>query len=169
GIDVRVVAETVVRDEIATDVRDMVEGGVDWLTHLVIKSVQREQGHKIIGVELAIIALTKRVAELERDNSRLRGTVSVKAEAMEARKAAMNLEPLNEIGDKQEGDNDDDSEGGGGGNVNGRNGNGGHRGNENGGNGNGGRNGNENGNGNHGMNNGGFMPMARECTFQEFL
>nr|GFA70626.1 hypothetical protein [Tanacetum cinerariifolium] len=37
----------------------------------------------------------------------------------------------------------------------------------NGGNENGG-NGNE-GNGNHGMNYGGFMPMARECTFQDFL
>nr|GFC99777.1 hypothetical protein [Tanacetum cinerariifolium] len=38
---------------------------------------------------------------------------------------------------------------------------------DNGGNGNGG-NGNE-GNRNHGMNYGSFMPMARECTFQDFL
>nr|GFA79005.1 hypothetical protein [Tanacetum cinerariifolium] len=36
------------------------------------------------------------------------------------------------------------------------------------GNGDNGGNGNE-GNGNHGMNYGGFMPMARECTFQDFL
>nr|GEZ78529.1 putative reverse transcriptase domain-containing protein [Tanacetum cinerariifolium] len=48
---------------------------------------------------------------------------------------------------------------------NGGNGNGDNGGNENGGNG---GNGNE-GNVNHGMNYGGFMPVARECTFQDFL
>ncbi|GJZ22466.1 hypothetical protein Tco_0559505 [Tanacetum coccineum] len=42
-----------------------------------IEGVQREQGHMIVGVELAVIALTKRIAELDRDNRRLRGTVSV--------------------------------------------------------------------------------------------
>ncbi|GJW74263.1 reverse transcriptase domain-containing protein [Tanacetum coccineum] len=62
------------------------------------------------------------------------------AEEMEAREAARTLEPLNENGDELEG--------------------------ENGGNGNGG---NGNRNGNHGMNYGGFMPVARECTFQDFL
>ncbi|GKG46248.1 hypothetical protein Tco_0501094, partial [Tanacetum coccineum] len=67
------------------------------------------------------------------------------AEEMEAREAARTLELLNENGDEQEGEN-----GG-----NGNRGNGG-----NGGNGNGNRN------GNHGMNYGGFMPVARECTFQ---
>nr|GFA07986.1 reverse transcriptase domain-containing protein [Tanacetum cinerariifolium] len=46
--------------------------------------------------------------------------------------------------------------------------NGGHGGNGNGNNGGNGGNGNE-GNGNHGMNYGGFMLMARECTFQDFL
>ncbi|GKF65706.1 hypothetical protein Tco_0192223 [Tanacetum coccineum] len=71
---------------------------------------------------------------------------------MEARKAARTLEPMNENGDEQEGGN-----GG-----NGGNGNGGNRGNGN------ERNG-ENGNGNHGMNYEGFMPVARECTFQDFL
>ncbi|GKF55961.1 putative reverse transcriptase domain-containing protein [Tanacetum coccineum] len=71
-------------------------------------------------------------------------------EEMEAREAARTLEPLNENVDKQEGDN--------GGNGNGGNGNGGNGENENG-----------NRNRNHGMNYGGFMPMARECTFQDFL
>ncbi|GKF87512.1 hypothetical protein Tco_0258389, partial [Tanacetum coccineum] len=61
--------------------------------------------------------------------------------------AASSLEPLNENGDKLEGEN-------------GGNGNGG-----NGGNGNGGNRGNGNRNGNHGINYGGFMPVARECTF----
>ncbi|GJV80885.1 hypothetical protein Tco_1516755 [Tanacetum coccineum] len=129
-----------------------------------IEGVQREQGHRIVGVESAVTALTERVAELERDIRRLRGTVSVErrclthdlerprthgeikdliarrvAEEIEAREAAMNLEPLNENGDEQEGGN---GNGGNEGNGNGGNGGNGNRGN--GGNGNG-RNG-ENGN-----------------------
>nr|GEZ54393.1 hypothetical protein [Tanacetum cinerariifolium] len=32
------------------------------------------EGHRIVGVELVVTALTERVAELERDNRRLRGT-----------------------------------------------------------------------------------------------
>ncbi|GJX66264.1 hypothetical protein Tco_0300607 [Tanacetum coccineum] len=178
-----------------------------------IEGVQREQGHRMVGVESAVIALTERIVELERDNMRLRGTASVEsqrvdrlqrgmsrmqrelrqmrrlrfydrvrvgrleakmpntrsgasmtreefeelvnrrvAEEMEAREAARTLEPLNENVDEQEGEN-------------GGNGNGGNRGNGNGGNG---ENGNGNRNGNHGMNYGGFMPVARECTFQDF-
>ncbi|GKA65173.1 putative reverse transcriptase domain-containing protein [Tanacetum coccineum] len=142
-----------------------------------IEGVQREQGHRIVGVMSAIISLTERIAELERDNKRLKGTTSVESQRVdrlqrdmsrmqrelrqirrlrfydrkiEAREAARTLEPLNENGDELEGEN--------GGNGNGGNGNGG-----NGGNGNGNRN------GNHGMNYGGFMPVARECTFQDFL
>nr|GEZ43985.1 hypothetical protein [Tanacetum cinerariifolium] len=69
------------------------------------------------------------------------------AEEMKACEAAGNLKTLNENGDEQDGEN-------------GGNGNGGNRGNGNGGNGE---------NRNHGMNYGGFMPMARECTFQNFL
>nr|GFC69294.1 hypothetical protein [Tanacetum cinerariifolium] len=48
-----------------------------------IKGVKREQGHRIIRVELAVTALTKRVAELERDNRRLRGTASVKSQRVD--------------------------------------------------------------------------------------
>ncbi|GJR40309.1 putative reverse transcriptase domain-containing protein [Tanacetum coccineum] len=70
------------------------------------------------------------------------------AEEMEAREAVMNLEPMNENGDEQEGGNGGNGNGGNGENINGGNG---HR------------------NGNHGMNYGGFMPVARECTFQDFL
>nr|GEV57858.1 hypothetical protein [Tanacetum cinerariifolium] len=43
----------------------------------VIKGVQREQGRRIVRVESAVTALTERVAELERDNRRLRGITSV--------------------------------------------------------------------------------------------
>ncbi|GJZ98275.1 putative reverse transcriptase domain-containing protein, partial [Tanacetum coccineum] len=149
-----------------------------------IEGVQREQGHRIVGVESAVIALTERIAELERDNMSLRHHEKMPntrsgasmtheefeelvarrvAEELEAREAARTLEPLNENGDELEGDN------GGNGNGNGGNGNGngnGGNGNGNGGNGNGG---NGNRNGNHGMNFGGFMPVARECTFQDFL
>nr|GEV92759.1 putative reverse transcriptase domain-containing protein [Tanacetum cinerariifolium] len=62
-------------------------------------------------------------------------------EEMKAREAAMNLEPLNENGNEREG------------NGNGWNG----------------ENENGNRNRNHGMNYEGFMPLARECTFQDFL
>ncbi|GJR07691.1 putative reverse transcriptase domain-containing protein [Tanacetum coccineum] len=231
GIDARVVVEAIDRDETETGVRGRVEVRVERVTHPVMPedisepaqegAVEamyetlgdlREQGHRIVGVESAVIALTERIAELERDNMRLRGTMSVEsqrvdrlqrgmsrmqrelrqmrrlrfydrvrvgrleakmpstrsgasmtreefeelvtrrvAEEMEAREAARTLEPLNENGDELEGEN-------------GGNGNGGNRGNGNGGNG-----GNGNRNGNHGMNYGGFMPVARECTFQDFL
>ncbi|GKG37759.1 hypothetical protein Tco_0456982, partial [Tanacetum coccineum] len=88
------------------------------------------------------------------------------AKEIEAREAAINLKPLNENGDEQEGGNRNRGNGGNGNGRNEGNGNGG-----NGGNGNkrNGENGNGNKNMNHGMNYGGFMPVARECTFQDFL
>nr|GEY00656.1 hypothetical protein [Tanacetum cinerariifolium] len=49
----------------------------------VIEGVQREQGHKIVGVESAVAALTERVAELKRDNRRLRGTASVESQRVD--------------------------------------------------------------------------------------
>nr|GEW88170.1 hypothetical protein [Tanacetum cinerariifolium] len=140
-----------------------------------IEGVQREQGRRIVGVESSVIALIERITELERDKRRLRRIASVErrclthdpehyeeveelvarqvAEEIEAHEAARNLETLNENGDEQEGEN-------------GGNGNGGNEGNGN-------RRNRENGNGNrnrnHGMNYGGFMPVARECTFEDFL
>ncbi|GJR57878.1 hypothetical protein Tco_1500040 [Tanacetum coccineum] len=88
GIDVRVVVETIARDEIRTDTRDIVKGGDDKRFHdhtvaipvhrvQVIEGVQREQGRRTVRVESAVTALTERNAELERDNRRLRGTASV--------------------------------------------------------------------------------------------
>nr|GEV75149.1 putative reverse transcriptase domain-containing protein [Tanacetum cinerariifolium] len=96
-----------------------------------IAGVQRDQGHRIVGVESAVTALTERVAELERDNKRIRGTVSVEsqkvdrlqrdmspsmtneeveelvsrrvAKEMKAREAARNLKTLNENEEEQEG------------------------------------------------------------------
>nr|GEW01184.1 putative reverse transcriptase domain-containing protein [Tanacetum cinerariifolium] len=187
------------------------EGAVEVTYETLGDLVQR-----IVGVESAVTILTERVAELERDNQRLRGTASVEsqrvdrlqrgmsrmqremrqmrrfrfydrvrvgrleakmpntrsrasmtheevkelitcrvAEEIEAREVARNLEALNENEEEQEGENGGNENGGNEGNGNGDNGR-----NENGGN---------EGNGNHGMNYGGFMPMARECTFQDFL
>nr|GEX75270.1 hypothetical protein [Tanacetum cinerariifolium] len=54
------------------------EGAVE-----VIEGVQKEQGHRIVGVESAITALTERVAKLERDNRRLRDTASVKSQRVD--------------------------------------------------------------------------------------
>ncbi|GKG33046.1 hypothetical protein Tco_0430556, partial [Tanacetum coccineum] len=48
-----------------------------------IEGVQREQGHRIVGVESTVIALTERIAELERDNMRLRGTMSVESQRVD--------------------------------------------------------------------------------------
>ncbi|GKF47080.1 hypothetical protein Tco_0136882 [Tanacetum coccineum] len=48
-----------------------------------IERVQREQGHMIVRVESAVIALTERIAELERDNRRLRGTMSVESQRVD--------------------------------------------------------------------------------------
>ncbi|GJT69317.1 hypothetical protein Tco_1028603 [Tanacetum coccineum] len=45
----------------------------------VIEGVQREQEHKIVGVESEVTALTEMIAELERDNKRLRDTASVES------------------------------------------------------------------------------------------
>nr|GEV54854.1 putative reverse transcriptase domain-containing protein [Tanacetum cinerariifolium] len=43
-------------------------------------AIEREQGRRIVGVESAVTALTERVAELESDNRRLRGTASVESQ-----------------------------------------------------------------------------------------
>ncbi|GKD74571.1 hypothetical protein Tco_1332853 [Tanacetum coccineum] len=164
-----------------------------------IESIQRDQGHMIVATGQQGAVLSERIRELERDNMRHRDMIDVTmpntrsgatmtreginkliarqvAEALEARDASRNLEPLVEGGDDQEDENGDDYEGGNGnGNGNGGvNGNGNGGGNDNGnGNGNGIRNGDGNGgvNGhmNHNVNFRGFMPIARECTYQDFL
>nr|GFC17012.1 hypothetical protein [Tanacetum cinerariifolium] len=46
-------------------------------------AAEREQGCRIVGVDLAVVALTERVAEFERDNQRLRGTTSVKSQRVD--------------------------------------------------------------------------------------
>nr|GEX85931.1 putative reverse transcriptase domain-containing protein [Tanacetum cinerariifolium] len=55
------------------------------------KGVQREQGHRIVGVESVVIALTERVADLERDNRRLRDTTSVKSQRVDRLQRCMKM------------------------------------------------------------------------------
>ncbi|GKD30527.1 hypothetical protein Tco_1241305, partial [Tanacetum coccineum] len=75
----------------------------------------------MVGVESTVIALTERIAELERDNMRLRGTTSVETHELPSLEmvvsiAARTLEPLNENVDEQEGENGGNGNGGNGGN-----------------------------------------------------
>ncbi|GJT42123.1 putative reverse transcriptase domain-containing protein [Tanacetum coccineum] len=98
------------------------------------------------------------------------------AKALEAHDAARNLKPLVEGGGEPEDENGDGYEGrNGGGNRNGGMNRNGNEGNENegvNGNENDGGSDNRNGNGNggeNGYNFGGFMPVTRECTYQDFL
>ncbi|GJZ80453.1 hypothetical protein Tco_0645447, partial [Tanacetum coccineum] len=136
----------------------------------VIEGIQREQGHRIIRVESAVTALTERIAELERDNKRLRGTASVESQRVNRLQHGMSRmqRELRHIR-RQEGGNRGNGNGGNRGNGNGGNGGNGNEGNRGNGNRGNGENRNGNRNGNHGMNYGGFMPVARECTFQDFL
>ncbi|GKF74370.1 hypothetical protein Tco_0220702 [Tanacetum coccineum] len=93
GIDARVVVKAVDRDETKTGVRGPVKVRVEKVMHHVMPedipepaqegAVEREQGHRIVGVESAVIALTERVAKLERDNKRLRGTASVESQRVD--------------------------------------------------------------------------------------
>ncbi|GKA39251.1 hypothetical protein Tco_0731802, partial [Tanacetum coccineum] len=102
GIDARVVVETVARDDVETGTRDPIIVSDDGDTPPMVPKVTlepaqegaagstyetlgdlREQGHRIVGVESTVTALTKRIAELERDNWRLRDTVSVKSQRVD--------------------------------------------------------------------------------------
>ncbi|GKB04951.1 putative reverse transcriptase domain-containing protein [Tanacetum coccineum] len=91
GIDARVVVEAVDREESKTSMRGLVKVKVERVTHPVMLEDNPEPAHlvevtyetlgdlvkRIVGAELVVTVLTERVAELERDNRRLRGTTSV--------------------------------------------------------------------------------------------
>ncbi|GKA29269.1 hypothetical protein Tco_0715514 [Tanacetum coccineum] len=98
GIDARVVVEFVDREESEMGTRGPVEVKVKRVTHprfhdhteaipvhhiQAIEGVQREQGRRIVGAESAFTVLTERVAELGRDNRRLRGTASVESQRVD--------------------------------------------------------------------------------------
>ncbi|GJY02785.1 hypothetical protein Tco_0360937 [Tanacetum coccineum] len=75
GIDARVVVETIDRDETETGVRGPVEVRVERVTHPVMPEDIPEPAQEGSVVE--------RLAELERDNRRLRGTMSVESQRVD--------------------------------------------------------------------------------------
>ncbi|GJS30749.1 hypothetical protein Tco_0491369, partial [Tanacetum coccineum] len=140
GIDARVVVEAIDREESETGARGPVEVRVERVTHHVMpKDIPEpthegavevtsetlgDLGHRIVGVESAVTALTERIAD-DHIHEEVEELVTRRvAEEMEAREAARTLEPLNENGDEQESENE--------GNGNRGNGNGGNGENENG-------------------------------------
>nr|GFC14325.1 hypothetical protein [Tanacetum cinerariifolium] len=60
------------------------------------EGIQREQGRRIVGIESAVIALTERVAELERANQRLRGTASVESQRVDRLQRSMSRMQIDE-------------------------------------------------------------------------
>ncbi|GJX63712.1 hypothetical protein Tco_0296612 [Tanacetum coccineum] len=148
--------------EAGTDTRDMVEGGDDMATHPVMSDDVQEAAqeervaegtyetlgslvHRFHDHTVAILVdRVKKMPNIRSGASMTQGEVEELvvrrvAKEMEAREAAMNLEPLNKSGDEQEGENEGNGNRGNGGNGNGGdkgNGNGENR-NGNGGNGNG--------------------------------
>ncbi|GJX92961.1 hypothetical protein Tco_0347547 [Tanacetum coccineum] len=93
-IDARVVVEVVDQEESETGTRgqllsgDLVQRFHDHTEAIPVHHVQslrsyrREQGHRIVGAESTVTILTERVAELERDNRRLRGTMSFESQEL---------------------------------------------------------------------------------------
>ncbi|GKB21163.1 hypothetical protein Tco_0855086 [Tanacetum coccineum] len=141
----------------------------------VIEGIQRDQGHRIVATSQQGVVISKRISGWSGIIRDLRHLVLLfkelaltsSTEALEARDAARNLEPLVEGGNEQEDENSDDYEGGNRGGNGNENGNGGGNKNRNGGgNGDGNRNGNGNGNGGgncygiHNVNFVGPMPVA---------
>nr|GEW48359.1 hypothetical protein [Tanacetum cinerariifolium] len=197
GVDDAIVVETAAREEVKMSAKGTVEVRVDRFTHLVVLDDipepaqeegtievtyetlgdMRDQGHMIVATCQHSVVQLERSSESETMPNIRPGVTMTReavneliarrvAEALEARDATINLEPLSEGEDEQGGKNGDDYEGRNGGvNWNGndnRNG---------GGNDNGNGNGNEGGNSyeTHNVNFGGFRPVARECTYRDFL
>ncbi|GKA51291.1 hypothetical protein Tco_0744487 [Tanacetum coccineum] len=170
GVDARVVVEAVDREEIEMGARGPVEVRVDRVTHPVIaddipEPAQGERAVEVAYETLRRFRFTMTMPNTRSGASRTREGINEQidrqlAGVLGARDAARNLEPLIRGGGEQE----EISENG----VNGNRGNK-NRGNKNGGNR---RRANGNGNGNEGRNGynpGGFVHVAQECTYQDFL
>nr|GEU99511.1 hypothetical protein [Tanacetum cinerariifolium] len=141
GIDARVVVEAVDREESETGTRGPVEVIVERVTHTAMPEDTTEPAQEQRAVECTYETLRSLVHRFHDQVAIpvhrvqvIEGVQREQAEEMEAREAAMNLEPLNENEDKQEG--------------------------KNGGNRNKGMNENGNINGNHGMNYGGVVGLT---------
>ncbi|GJS48287.1 hypothetical protein Tco_0598408 [Tanacetum coccineum] len=100
-IDARVVVEAVDREESEMGARGPVEVRVERVTHPVMpedtpepaqeeRAIEyTEQGRRIVGVESAVTALTERITVLERDNRRLKGTMSVESQRVDRLQCGM--------------------------------------------------------------------------------
>ncbi|GKE86510.1 hypothetical protein Tco_1560252, partial [Tanacetum coccineum] len=175
------------------------EGLQDFYKHVIeiplhriedIETVQRELEVRSLIDSGERASLLEQVTSLERSNARLRGSMMMeRARAdrfwrhnMTITRSGMTLEAIKELINRQveetlavykatraanaesQSQNGRDGDNGNGGNGNGRDGNGGD--------GNGGDGNGENGNGgnrNPNENNRGAMPVARECTYQDFM
>ncbi|GJT80265.1 hypothetical protein Tco_1054607 [Tanacetum coccineum] len=165
-VDPRVgpVIEDGVREPIREDVLDHVtaDGAVEL-------PMRHWEGHRITRVDLEVTTMTERISALERDNTRLRGMLDVERyksmptatctkvtqdaineliakhldEALKAYDAGRNPRIESEIKNDQQDDHVKEKVNHG--------------------------NGNKNGNGNPNVNIGGVVPVARECTYQEFV
>ncbi|GKE51920.1 hypothetical protein Tco_1487076, partial [Tanacetum coccineum] len=146
---VRPVIEEDVRESVRDDVLDHViaDGAVE-----VIESEQRLQGHWITGVDLEVTTITERIDTLDMPTATHTGMTQDVIneliakrvdEALKAYDAVRNPRTEAEIKNERQDDH-----------VNGYVNNG---------------NGNGNGNGNPNVNNGGVVPVARECTYQDFV
>nr|GEX90664.1 hypothetical protein [Tanacetum cinerariifolium] len=89
GIDARVVVEAVDREESETATRGLVVVRVERVTHPAMPEDTTEPdqeeraGCRIVGVESPVVALSERIAELERDNKRPRGIASVEGQRVD--------------------------------------------------------------------------------------
>nr|GEW74429.1 hypothetical protein [Tanacetum cinerariifolium] len=100
GIDARIVAEAVDRKESEMGTRGLVKVRFERVTLFMMledapEPAQEERaiectyetlgslGRRIVRVELAVTTLTERIAELERDNRRLRGTTRVESQRVD--------------------------------------------------------------------------------------
>ncbi|GJR59815.1 putative reverse transcriptase domain-containing protein [Tanacetum coccineum] len=112
GIDARVIVEVVDREDSKTGTRGPVKVRVERVTHLAMPEDIPEPAQKMPNTRSGASMTHKEVEEL---------VTRRVAEEMEAREAAINLEPLNENGDEQEGGNRGNGNGGNRGNGNGGN------------------------------------------------
>ncbi|GJW99342.1 putative reverse transcriptase domain-containing protein, partial [Tanacetum coccineum] len=76
---VKVRVERVTHPVMPEDIPKLAQEGVVEVTYDTLGDLIQ----RIVGVESAVIALTKRIAELERDNKRPRGTASVKSQRVD--------------------------------------------------------------------------------------
>nr|GEZ76748.1 hypothetical protein [Tanacetum cinerariifolium] len=79
--------ERVVHPVMPEDIPDPAQEGAAEVTYETLGDLVQ----RIIGVESAIIALTERVAELERDNQRLRGTASAESQRVDRLQRGMKM------------------------------------------------------------------------------